>query len=149
MASLQSKELNMLPEPYASNVTRLLALCIWREARGESIEAKHGVASVIRNRCAIAPAEGFSKTIEGNIFKPYAFSSFNPGDPNSTKFPLPNDSSWLDSLHVAQSNEPDTTCGAVWYFSRPLTAPPKQWGKVEHSATIGGFQFYRIADGRR
>lgn len=142
-----------LNEPFLSDPTQLLALCIWREARGESIAAKTGVAHVILNRCAMSPAQGFEPTIEGNILKPWAFSSFMDGDPNSVKYPEPEDQyllreldpSWTDSLAVARTPGEDPTGGAVFYFSAPLTDPPAAWGSVEVSTVIGGLTFCRIA----
>lgn len=71
--------------PYDSG-DMLAALCVWREARGESIAAKLGVVWVLRNRCEMAPAQGFKRDMAGNILKPWAFSSFNADDPNSLKF---------------------------------------------------------------
>ncbi len=131
-------------EPYASDETLLLALAIWREARNQPHAAKLGVAHVIRNRCAMAPAQGFHSSISANVLKPWAFSSFNQGDPNSAKYPRPDDSSWIDSLAAARSAEPDPTGAAVFYFSPPLSAPPHAWGEVEYTARIGQLSFYRI-----
>jgi len=131
-------------EPYASDPTQLLALCIWREARGESIEAKLGVAWTVMNRCH-TQGQGFASSVSGNVLKPGAFSSFLQGDPNSIKYPAPDDPSWQDSLQAAQApGLADPTNGAVFYFSPPLTAPPRVWGAVELSATIGRLSFYRI-----
>lgn len=133
-----------LAEPYASDPQKLFALAIWRESRGECFDAKLGVAWTVKNRCAMAPREGFKAEITGNILKPWAFSSFSEGDPNAIKYPTPDDSSWHESIAAAASVEADPTLGAVFYYSLPLTTPPAQWGNVEHSATIGGLQFYRI-----
>jgi hypothetical protein len=55
----------------------LTALCVWREARGVAYPGKLGVVWVLRNRCAMAPAQGFKPDMAGNILKPWAFSSFN------------------------------------------------------------------------
>src|SRR5579872_4813595 len=96
-----------LNEPYASDPLQLLALCIWREARGECPEAKLGVAWTIRNRCAMAPAQGFKHDIAGNILKPWAFSSFMEGDPNAVKYPQETDLSWHDSMLAAESADPE------------------------------------------
>lgn len=132
-----------LREPYASDPTQLLALCIWREARGEPHAAKLGVAWTIKNRCLVAPAQGFRFDIPHNVLKPGAFSSFLQGDPNSARYPESSDPSWIDSLKAAESVEADPTGGAVFYFSRPLTEPPHDWGEVTGTATIGGLHFYR------
>lgn len=134
-----------LIEPYASDATLLLALCVWREARGEGQAAKRGVVDVITNRCKMAPREGFHATIAGNVLKPWAFSSFMDGDPNSVKYPRFNDPSWYECQSAAADIEADSTGGAVFYFSKPLTQPPAAWGPVTHTATIGGLQFYRKA----
>lgn len=136
--------MTLRPNPFPDDDDKLLALAIWREARGECYPAKLGVSHVIRNRCAIAPAQGFAHDVPGNVLKPYAFSSFNPGDPNAEKFPDPHDQAWLDSLRAAESDEADPTGNAVFYFSRPLTTPPRAWGDVEHTADLGGLHFYRI-----
>lgn len=133
-----------LKEPYLSDDTSLLALCIWREARGCNLEAKLGVAWTIRNRCAQAPGQGFKHDVRGNILKPYAFSSFLVGDPNATKYPDAADSVWQDCIAAARSGAPDPTGGAVFYFSRPLTAPPHTWGNVTHTADIDGLHFYKV-----
>ncbi len=134
-----------LIEPYASDAAQLLALCVWRESRGESYAAKRGVVDVVLNRCKMSPREGFRPTVTENILKPWAFSSFMDGDPNSLKYPTASDVSWRECAAAAQSTEADSTGGAVFYFSRPLTQPPAAWGKVYHTATIGGLQFYRKA----
>lgn len=133
------------PEPYISDPTLLLALCIWREARGESIDTKRGVGWVVMNRCHMAPAQGFKRSIPENVLHPWAFSSFMEGDLNSLKYPADTDASWHDSRTAAESlGLVDPTNDAVFYFSRPLIAPPHAWGNVEHAATIGGLKFYRI-----
>ena len=135
-------------EPYASDPSLLLALCIWREARGEPLSSKIGVAWTIWNRCVMAPAQGFKHDVAGNILKPWAFSSFSEGDPNSVKYPTAHDPSWIESQQAAATVEADPTMGAVFYYSAPLTEPPKAWGvlgkDIEHAADIGGLHFYRI-----
>ena len=134
-------------EPYLTNPTQLLALCLWRESRGESIAAKLGVAWVILNRTRMAPAQGFKHSIAENILHPGAFSSFLQGDPNATKYPQIGDPSWGDCLSVAEAmGLSDPTFGACFYFSPPLTEPPvHQWGPVERTAVIGHLQFYKVA----
>jgi spore germination cell wall hydrolase CwlJ-like protein len=131
---------------------RLLALCIWREARGEPQEARVAVGKVIVNRCRIAPLNGFCATIPGNILKPFAFSSFNRDDPNASKYPPEFDEPvWSQCLIAAASAmDPvtsDLSNGAVFYFSPPLTSPPSAWGSVVHTADVGRLHFYRIAGG--
>jgi spore germination cell wall hydrolase CwlJ-like protein len=60
---------------------KLLALCIYGEARGERISGKCAVGSVILNRARIGGWYG--KGIKGVILKPFQFSCFLPNDPNA------------------------------------------------------------------
>lgn len=133
------------PQPPYDEGELLTALCIWRESRGERYEAKRGVFCVLRNRCRMSPREGFKSTLQENVLKPWAFSSFNAGDPNCDKYPASDDPSWLDCLHAVRDNgDYDSTKGAQFYFSLPLTAPPHAWGPVEITAVIGGLTFCAI-----
>jgi len=63
----------------------LMKLCVWREARGEGMLGKRGVAQVIQNR-ANDPS-WWGHDIRSVILKPWQFSSFNMADPNSEKWP--------------------------------------------------------------
>ena len=126
----------------------LLALTLWREARGEDYDAKVGVGCVIRNRVRMAPAQGFRSNYLGNILKPYAFSSFNHNDPNATLFPMSTAlPSWVECCKAAEAvmaNCGDPTSGAVFYFSPPVEYPPKEWGNVIPTVKIGRLRFYKI-----
>lgn len=57
--------------------TKILALCIYGEARGEGIEGMLAVASVVLNRARMS-----KKTIKAICLQPRQFSCFNPEDPN-------------------------------------------------------------------
>src|SRR5271169_2984705 len=81
--------------------TFLLALAIYREARGEDRAAKIAVGCVIRNR--VQHPSWYGRTWFEVITKPYQFSSFNLGEPNSTVFGSPNDPAWQDSAAAALS----------------------------------------------
>ena len=83
--------------------------------------------------------------MDEEILRPWQFSSFNRGDPNSTKYPDTESQVWKDCVRAVESQEPDPTGGATWYFSLPLKEPPKAWGAVEVSAVIDGLTFCRIA----
>jgi len=129
--------------PYDSlDDLNLLALCVWREARGEGMLGKRGVAHVITNRVQHG---GYGLGFHGVILKPWQFSSFNANDPNSRKWPLDGEADWLDCLDAAkavtQQTEEDFTKGSLFYFSRPLTAPPHAWGPVEIMLTVGHLTF--------
>ena len=105
----------------------MLALAIYREARGESIQAKIAVGCVIRNRvrCGGWYGQGWF----GVITKPSQLSSFNLGDRNSIVFGTDTDPAWRDSVAAAlrvMGCEPDPTAGATFYFDRSRDENPPQ-----------------------
>jgi N-acetylmuramoyl-L-alanine amidase len=80
-------------EPFTD--TFLLALAIYREARGEDLAAKIAVGCVIRNR--VQHPSWYGRSWFEVITKPYQFSSFNLGEPNSIVFGGPKHG-WIPSL---------------------------------------------------
>lgn len=122
----------------------LVALCIWREARGTSLEAKRGVAWVIMNRVRDT-AKRWPGNVADTILQPYQFSSFNRDDPNASKLPKWSDSSWKECCTVAENVGEDPTGGATNYHSLepgqqwPAWAIPEKLTKV-----IGPFKFYKL-----
>ena len=62
----------------------ILALAVWREARGETPVGKLLVAQTIENR---VQDRRWPATYEDVITQPWQFSAFNKGDPNATLFP--------------------------------------------------------------
>lgn len=147
-----------LPDPdkpfAAQDPLVLLAVCNWGEARGEGIEAKLGVSCVVRNRVKTGR---YGQGYAGVILKPHQFSSFTPGDPNYPKLLHPllyePEAIWNECYAAASAvydgTQPDVTNGAVFYFSLPLTEPPKKkdgscaWGRVEHTVTLDGLSFWK------
>lgn len=125
----------------------LIALCVWREARGETADAKNAVAWSIRNR--VTNPRWWGHDYVGVILMPYQYSSFNRNDPNSTKFPATNDPTWEDSMKAAlavYSNPPtvpDGSIGADSYFDKSLDLNPPSWSKIAvKTADIGSFHFF-------
>jgi len=126
----------------------LLALVIWREARGEALlTTKQAVAWSIRNR-VLRPG-WWGKDWESVILMPFQYSSFNRNDPNSTKFPIPGPV-WDDCLTAAgqvyTADIPDLTLGADSYFDMSLDTHPPDWatdGSKEHTGDWGRLHFYR------
>lgn len=137
----------MIAQPYEDlDDAHLLALCIWREARGEGMLGRRGVGCVVRNR--IAARTYFGHDYQSVILKPWQFSSFNRNDPNANQWPTDGELSWMGCL--AESNEvlggcDDLTRGALFYFSPPLTAAPHAWGPVIPTASIGNLSFWKPA----
>jgi spore germination cell wall hydrolase CwlJ-like protein len=123
----------------------LLALAIWREARGESYQAQLGVAYVIINR-AKNPRWWGGPDIASVVLRPYQFTSFLKGDPNATKFPSHGDPAWASCWKAALSAylgaEADPTKGATSYYSGSSVPP---WAAaVDPIATIGPFKFFAV-----
>lgn len=137
----------MIAQPYEDlDDAHLLALCVFRESRGESFLGKRGVACVVRNR--VNAHSYFGHDYPSVILKPWQFSSFNSSDPNHTVWPTDGEESWMESL--AEANNvlggcADVTNGALFYYSPPLTSAPSAWGNVIATAHIGHLNFYRPA----
>ncbi len=120
----------------------LLALCLWREARGESPEARRAVLHVILNRMRAG-----RKSAADVVLKPRHFSSFNPDDANAAKYPRPGDPEWpafLECCAIVDSPGADPTGGANHYESCPDNAEPKWADDRRRTARIGPFEFYRL-----
>src|SRR5437879_2493222 len=92
----------------------LLALCIWREARGQDTAVKSGVKHVILNR-AVRPSGPYvhCPDVVSNILAPYQFSSFNRNDPNASLLPNPKNSvdweAWVQCCAVVDMEDVDPT----------------------------------------
>ncbi len=139
----------MIPVPYAHlSELELLELCVWREARGEGLLGKRGVAHVIQNRAA-HPGWWGGPSIHSVILKAWQFSSFNPGDPNSEEWPDDNDPSFADCAEiceaVARGTDEDITSGATSYHD--ISIPPPAWatdGSNELTLAVGRLKFYKL-----
>jgi len=126
----------------------LLALCLWREARGSSPDSLTAIKHVILNR-ANDPQKRWPSAIPSVILQHYQFSSFNAGDPNSTKFPLPNGSSdwtaFLSCVSVATQPSIDPTSGANCYESLSPDQTKPAWAQADKiTYTSGPFRFYKL-----
>ena len=127
--------------------TFMLALALYREARGEELAGKIAAGCVIRNR--VQHPSWYGRNWFEVITKPYQFSSFNPGDRNSAVFGSAADRAWQDSITAAlrvMGGEPDPTGGATFYFDRTLANNPPKWASIYvHTTDIGAFHFYKPA----
>lgn len=126
----------------------MIALALFREASNQPTATREAIASVIRNRGRMAPAQGFKSDPVGNVTKTWAFTSMtNNGDPNLIRWPHQDDPVWLDCCRIAQDFDglKDSTGGAVFYFSPPLKVPPSVWGPVIQTAQVGSLKFYKVA----
>jgi N-acetylmuramoyl-L-alanine amidase len=114
----------------------LMALCIWREARGEGELGRRGVGHVIRNR-AEQPC-WWGNDVRSVILKKWQFSSFNENDPNSSLVPNPADRGWVAIQAIAKGilagNDPDITEDATFYHDSSM-GWPAAWG-LESAYTL-------------
>lgn len=120
----------------AAELDSILArLCLYREARGESLPGKAAVLAVLRNRTEDS-RNRWPKTLAAVVTEHAQFSSFNANDPNVTAWPSPTRSSdwlaWLD-------------CCAV--YDAPLTADPTDGANSYHSIPDGGY-IYKDGSGK-
>lgn len=124
------------------------ALCLWREARGETAAAKQAILCVIRNRAGDAMFR-WPRTALGVILQPKQFSSFDPGDPNAAKLPDPKNKpdwdAWVECVNIVQSPlTADSTGGATNYESCAPDKLPKWADPSKLTVTIGPFRFYKL-----
>jgi len=121
----------------------LLALCIWREARGESLTGKIAVGWSIRNR--VEKPSWWGTSYPEVILKPWQYSSFNHGDPNATLYPGTKDFAWIDCLDAAEAaytaHTPDPTGGATHYYATSM-APPTWASTGKMTVEIGNHRFF-------
>ena len=135
----------MNPRAYADlSELEILSLCVWREARGEGLLGKRGVAHVVWNR--VARPSWWGNSIHSVILCPFQFSSFNEGDPNSSKWPEDADPAYSDSLTVCEdvllNGDEDITGGSTSYYDISIPAP--YWtAKMTFTIAIGRFRFFK------
>lgn len=129
----------------------LLALCVWREARGESWQGKLGVAWSIRNRVMRPGQTWWGDDWETVILKRWQYSSFNADDPNARLIPgdPTTDFSWAQCLSVAEdvysNSVADPTNGATHYHAASMNPPPKWAETAQFKVQLGNHLFYIAA----
>jgi N-acetylmuramoyl-L-alanine amidase len=124
----------------------LVAIAIWREARGASRESRLGVLSVLRNRLQAGWLG--ANTMAEVILKKYQFSSFNWNDPNSSQWPRPGAAAdweaWLDICSLVALAPPDNTSGANSYHNASMNPPPKWADPAKITLRTESFLFYKL-----
>jgi spore germination cell wall hydrolase CwlJ-like protein len=143
---------------YDQNDIANMALCVWKESRGEGQLGMQAVAHVIKNR---------ANTWEGNVTSPlhnviYQKNQFTSmsvsSDPEFNLEPNPNDPQYVYALsmcaQVMAGTLPDITNGALYYaylkastsgwFTEHISGPDGK-GTPEHPllATVGRQSFYK------
>lgn len=119
----------------------MLALCVWREARGESMRGKQLVAQVIKNRSTDGR---WPHDITSVIVQPFQFSSFNPNDPNARDWPRPADVSWFDSVSAADSVLQETAPFSPANHYHAIGITPSWADSSKITETEGHHIFYRL-----
>lgn len=122
----------------------MLALCLWREARGVGNSGMVAVGCVIRNRVS-----KYKSSFYIEVTKPLQFSSITAkGDPQLTNFPKYVDPSWQLAIKIAigfaSDAIADTTGGATLYYDDSIPFP-RDWDvhKVEDTIKIGRLNFFK------
>lgn len=136
----------------------LLALVMWREARGEGEAGMRAVGHVIRNR--VFDGQGDWHKV---ITAPLQFTSMNPPktkegfpkDGQTALFPKSDDLRWISAVEAAHKifsgQDQDITGGALYYanlehidkggwFEVTILSDP---AKFPQTAVIGRHTFYR------
>lgn len=121
----------------------LLAICVWRESRGEGYHCQCAVAHVIQNR--VREQSWYGKSISEVIAKPWQFSSMSaPGDRQLVKWPERDDPSFKRSMEVVEDvmqGAPDTSNGST-HFHDCSIEPPAWTRDMEVKARLGRMVFY-------
>lgn len=125
----------------------LLALTIWREARGEGLDGMRAVAHVIRNRVMAWKQDWDQVMTNRNQFS----SLSTPGDSQLVTWPDDDSALFKQILDLAekvfQGEEEDITYGSL-YYANPRTAN-SEWfrknvvGAMSKVAVIGNHEFFR------
>lgn len=118
-----------------------LALCVWREARGESLLGKLLVAQTIENRVT---DPRWPDTYIGVITQPWQFSAFNKNDPNVTAYPKEDDPKWGDCVAAADfvMSAPTKLTASNHYHTKAVSPTWKNTSKVV--ALEGDHVFYAL-----
>lgn len=121
----------------------MLALVVWREARGETPEAQFAVACSILNR--VKRPSWWGHDLLGVLGKKWQYSSMAaPNDPQLILWPQI-DGSWCEALSIARAalneSEPNPVPGADSYYDDSISAPA--WTKAARFVQkIGRLNFY-------
>lgn len=124
----------------------LLGLTIWREARGESYEAKLAVGCSIRNR--VQHPKWWGNDYISVLTKKWQYSSLtDPNDKQLSTWPAASDHVFEECLEIACGVIEDwlhsPLRGADSYYDQSI-APPKWATEDKKVGQIGKLTFYNI-----
>lgn len=121
-----------------------MALCMWREARGEGVDGMRAVGHVINNR-AIALNKSWAQIVYAKL----QFSSMTyPQDPQLSNVPTVPDTEFVQACQITDAitagTDPDLTGGARYYFADSIPTP--DWAKnMVETSKIGRQTFFKEA----
>jgi N-acetylmuramoyl-L-alanine amidase len=124
----------------------VVAMTVWGEARGESLEGKKAVASVICNRAMRKSHAGhlpFEVELSAVCLAPHQFSCWSDGEFVQQE-PDYDSSAWLECHEVAKALFESTfrpCTNATHYFSDSIN-PPHWAAKMKFVEKIGHHSFY-------
>jgi spore germination cell wall hydrolase CwlJ-like protein len=124
----------------------LLALVVWREARGEGYHAQVAVAYSILNR--VEKPSWWGRTLAQVIAKKWQYSSMTaPTDPQLIKFPVQPDASFEQVMDVVEAvvtrSVGNPAPHADSYYDTSIPAP--KWATDDcFVAQIGTLRFYNV-----
>jgi N-acetylmuramoyl-L-alanine amidase len=118
-----------MPLQYDDSDLDSLALCVWKEARGEGIEGMRAVAHVILNR-AVKWYGGDQESVHTAVYAKNQFTSMSvPSDPQFDLEPGEHDLLYLHAVALGQNvlngTDPDPTNGGLYYAN--LAEATSQW----------------------
>ncbi len=128
---------------------RILALQIYHEARGESVNGQRAVVNVVLNRVLTKGFAGSIYTVitDGIERKKFCDMSWwcdgksdKPRDANAWRASLDLAYQMLDELRMGTLH--DLTYGATFYHGDSVGKP--NWPNTEYTTTIGHHKFYRL-----
>lgn len=119
----------------------MLALCVWREARGESLLGQLLVAQTVENRVQDAR---WPDSYVSVITQRLQFSAFNANDPNTLLFPSESDSAWVNCVAAADFvlNAPTPLTRANHYHTIGVSPAWKRDDKIVNRE--GAHVFYAL-----
>ncbi len=127
----------------------MLALTIWREARGELPSAQTMVGLVILNR---VKDKRWPNTIPAVVTQKAQFSCYNSDDPGSRKWPLPSQAAsadWKAFISICMicdellAGKPFDVWGVNHYYD--ISIPEPSWAKGHKPMIeIGRLRFYKL-----
>lgn len=128
----------------------MLALCLYREARGEGDAGMTAVGCVVRNRVRRRNSSFYAE-----IVRPLQFSSITDGgsakrkvDRQLSLYPAALDAAWVKAQAIAKDIisglAPDVTNGATMYYANTIPFP-ETWDKSKLISTgrVGNQFFFR------